>query len=95
MRTDDLIDRLGRDVSVARPLPTPGKRTALWMVWAVSYLIVVAVAVSAHPRRCRVPDEVHALRELLPVDGAILRGEVIEAAAGRLVRSRIELEQLL
>src|SRR5712692_154725 len=43
MRTDDLIDRLGRDVTVARPLPTPGMRTAVWMVWAVSYLIVVAV----------------------------------------------------
>jgi hypothetical protein len=42
MRTDDLIDRLGRNVTVARPLPTPGRRTALWMVWAVSYLIVVA-----------------------------------------------------
>ncbi len=42
MRTDDLIDRLGRNVTVARPLPTPLRRTALWMVWAVSYLIVVA-----------------------------------------------------
>jgi hypothetical protein len=42
MRTDELIDRLGRNVTVARPLPTPGRRTALWMVWAVSYLIVVA-----------------------------------------------------
>ena len=43
MNTDDLIDRLGRDVIVARPLPTPGMRTAVWMVWAVSYLVVVAV----------------------------------------------------
>ena len=43
MRTDDLIDRLGRDVTVARPLPTPGMRTAVWMVWAVSYLAVVTV----------------------------------------------------
>jgi hypothetical protein len=47
MRTDDLIDRLGRDVTVARPLPTPGVRTAVWMVWAVSYLIVVAVMMFA------------------------------------------------
>ena len=47
MRTDDLIDRLGRDVTVARPLPTPGMRTAVWMVWAVSYLIVVAVMMFA------------------------------------------------
>ena len=47
MRTDDLIDRLSRDVTVARPLPTPGVRTAVWMVWAVSYLIVVAVMMFA------------------------------------------------
>jgi len=47
MRTDDLIDRLGRDVAVARPLPTPGMRTAVWTVWAVSYLIVVAVMMFA------------------------------------------------
>ena len=47
MRTDDLIHRLGRDVTVARPLPTPGIRTAVWMVWAVSYLVVVAVMMFA------------------------------------------------
>ena len=47
MRTDDLIDRLGRHVTVARPLPTPEMRTAVWMVWAVSYLIVVAVMMFA------------------------------------------------
>lgn len=47
MRTDDLIDRLGRDVTVASPLPTPGRRTAVWMVWAVSYLVVVAVMMFA------------------------------------------------
>ncbi len=47
MKTDDLIDRLGRDVTVARPLPPPGIRTAAWMVWAVSYLVVVAVMMFA------------------------------------------------
>ena len=47
MKTDELIDRLGRDVTVTRPLPTPGMRTAVWMVWAVSYLIVVAVMMFA------------------------------------------------
>jgi hypothetical protein len=47
MKTDELIDRLGRDVSVARPLPTPGIRTAVWTVWAVSYLVVVAVMMFA------------------------------------------------
>src|SRR5438105_8522947 len=43
MRTDELIDRLGRDVTVAPALPPPGMRTAVWTVWAMSYLIVVAV----------------------------------------------------
>ena len=43
MNTDDLIDRLGRDVTVAKPLPAPGMRTAAWMVWALGYLVVVAM----------------------------------------------------
>jgi hypothetical protein len=47
MKTDDLIDRLGRNATVTRPLPTPGMRTAAWMVWAVSYLVVVAVMMFA------------------------------------------------
>jgi hypothetical protein len=47
MRTDDLIDRLGRDMTVARPLPPPGMRTAAWTVWAVSYLIVAAAMMFA------------------------------------------------
>jgi hypothetical protein len=47
MKTDELIDRLGRDVTVARPLPAPGIRTAVWVVWAVSYLVVVAVMMFA------------------------------------------------
>ena len=47
MRTDELIDRLGRDVPVARPLPAPGIRTATWTVWAMSYLVVVAVMMFA------------------------------------------------
>ena len=47
MKTDELIDRLGRDVTVAKPLPAPGMRTAVWMVWAVSYLVVVAVMMFA------------------------------------------------
>ena len=47
MKTDELIDRLGRDVTVTRPLQTPGMRTAVWMVWALSYLILVAVMMFA------------------------------------------------
>jgi hypothetical protein len=47
MKTDELIDRLGRDVTVTRPLPTPGMRTAVWMVWALSYLILAALMMFA------------------------------------------------
>ena len=47
MKTDELIDRLGRDVTVARPLPAPGIRTAVWMVWALSYLVVVEMMMFA------------------------------------------------
>src|SRR5467141_547575 len=47
MKTDELIDRLGRDVTVTTPLPTPGMRTAVWMVWASSYLVLVAVMMFA------------------------------------------------
>src|SRR6267142_398423 len=36
MRTDELIERLGRDVTVTRPLPTPGMRTAVMMFWVMS-----------------------------------------------------------
>src|SRR5205809_6073120 len=47
MKTDELIDRLGREVTVTRPLQPPVIRTAVWMVWAVSYLVVVAVMMFA------------------------------------------------
>jgi len=47
MKTDDLIERLSRDGTVTKPLPAPGIRTAAWMVWAVGYLVVVAVMMFA------------------------------------------------
>jgi len=47
MRTDELIDRLGRDVAVAQPLPAPGIRTAMWTVWAASCLVVGGVVMLA------------------------------------------------
>jgi hypothetical protein len=47
MNTDDLIERLSRDVTVAKPLPAPGMRTVVWMVWALSYLVVVAMMMFA------------------------------------------------
>ena len=47
MKTDDLIERLSRDVTVAKPLPAPGIRTAAWVVWGSGYLVVFAVMMSA------------------------------------------------
>src|SRR5882762_4645621 len=47
MKTDELIDRLGRGVAVTRPLPPPGTRTVMWMVWAAMYLVVVTVMMFA------------------------------------------------
>lgn len=47
MKTDELIDRLGRNVPAASPLPAPGIRTAMWMVWAVGYIVVVAAMMFA------------------------------------------------
>jgi hypothetical protein len=47
MKTDELIDRLGRNVTVVKPLPAPARRTAVWLVWALSYLVAVAVMMFA------------------------------------------------
>ncbi len=47
MNTDHLIERLGRDATVVNPLPAPGMRTALWMLWALSYLVVFAATMLA------------------------------------------------
>jgi hypothetical protein len=43
MNTEDLIDRLGRDATIAKPLPTPGRRAAVWLLWGAIYLIVLTV----------------------------------------------------
>lgn len=43
MNTEDLIDRLGRDTTIAKPLPIPGRRAAVWLLWGAIYLIVFAV----------------------------------------------------
>lgn len=45
MNTDDLIERLGREATVVTPLPAPGRRTAVWLVWGAVYLVVVAAMV--------------------------------------------------
>jgi hypothetical protein len=44
MKTDDLIDQLGRRVTPAPPLLAPRWRTAVWLVWSALYMVVVAIA---------------------------------------------------
>jgi hypothetical protein len=55
MKTDELIDRLGHDVTATGPLPAPGMRTAMWMLWAVLWLVVAAVMMLAVMSSARVP----------------------------------------
>ena len=47
MKTDDLIDQLGREATVTKPLPAPGVRTAAWIVWALSYLVLATILMFA------------------------------------------------
>jgi hypothetical protein len=42
LKTDDLIEQLARDTTRVQPLASPGTRTAVWVTWAVAYLVVVA-----------------------------------------------------
>jgi hypothetical protein len=42
MNTDDLIARLGREVTLVKPLPAPAVRTAFWAAWATLYLGLMA-----------------------------------------------------
>jgi hypothetical protein len=46
MKTDELIERLGREATLVTPLPAPGVRTTMWLVWGVIYLVVVAAMIS-------------------------------------------------
>ena len=45
MKTDDLIERLGREATVVTPLPAPGRRTAVWLAWGTIYLAAVAAMI--------------------------------------------------
>ena len=47
MNTDDLIDQLGRNATPTSPLLAPRWRTAVWMLWSVVYMVVVAIAMFA------------------------------------------------
>jgi hypothetical protein len=51
LQTDDVIARLGREVTAVRPLSPPAQRTALWAAGAAIYLLVMAVVdLMAAPR---------------------------------------------
>lgn len=43
MKTDELIDRLGRDATIVTPLRAPGRRAALWLLWGGFYLALFAL----------------------------------------------------
>jgi hypothetical protein len=43
MKTDELIDRLGRDATIVTPLRAPGRRAALWLLWGGLYLAFFAL----------------------------------------------------
>jgi hypothetical protein len=43
MKTEDLIDRLAHDAAPVAPLPAPGVRTIMWVLWAALYLLIVGV----------------------------------------------------
>jgi hypothetical protein len=45
MNTEDLIERLGREATPVVALPTPERRTAMWVVWSLLYLAAVGVRV--------------------------------------------------
>ena len=45
MKTDDLIDRLGREASAVTPLPAPEIRTAAWLIWGGLYLVAAAAMI--------------------------------------------------
>jgi hypothetical protein len=91
MNTEDLIDRLSRDVAVATPLPAPGMRTAVWIVWAVTYLVVVAVMMFAFVSSAGVvPTPLYFVQqgEPAPVGDAAHRGGRVGTVAGLGRRAR-------
>jgi hypothetical protein len=53
MKTDELIERIGREAAAVRPLPRPGARTAVWSAWSVCYLAAI-IAMTAQPGRAPV-----------------------------------------
>jgi hypothetical protein len=42
MTTEEVISRLGREGTRVRPLPAPGLRSTLWVLWGAVYLAAVA-----------------------------------------------------
>ena len=64
MKTDELIDRLGREVTVVTPLSAARVRTALWSIWAVMYLSIVAAVMFSTIGSVRVvPTPLYSLQQ--------------------------------
>jgi hypothetical protein len=52
MNTNELIERLARDLQPVTPLPQPGRRAALWLLCAVAYAGLIGFAMrrgGVHP----------------------------------------------
>lgn len=45
MKTDELIERLGRGGEVTAPLPRPAVRTAAWVAWAAIYTLAATAMI--------------------------------------------------
>src|SRR5918993_2779734 len=49
MDTDSLIDELAANATPIRPLPSPWKRTGLWLAMALPYVTLVVILMSPRP----------------------------------------------
>jgi hypothetical protein len=47
MKTDELIARLGREAAAVTPLPSPARRTAVWLACGALYVTVSSVMILA------------------------------------------------
>jgi hypothetical protein len=77
MNTDDLIDSLATRLAPVEPLPTPGRRSARWLLAAVAYVCVAAWLVATLSGAARLD----AGMLWLPQVGAVLAGSCAALAA--------------
>jgi len=68
MNTDELIERLAKELQPVRPLPRPGIRATVWLLGAAAYVGALAVAMTAG----RLPAGIGDVRMWLPLVAAFL-----------------------